>query len=591
MEQFLQTTAEVCRITLIIEMIMKKKINIGLCVIAALMLFAGTPASAQEYHNTPVTISKELVNIKGQTYYSHIVLEKQTLFSISKAYGVTLDQLYEANPGLKETGLKNGAILLIPKVAAEQKIAEVKAEVKAKEKDEVKPDVKSEDKTNEVPYIKHTVKWYENINGIAEKYGVSPESIKKLNGLKGNKLKKRMELKIPVLINEEEETKIAEVQKETESTTQETNANEGQKRHKKLEAFQDNIKNIFSKNTVNIAYLMPLNGKDKPNTGNMDFYSGALLAARDAANEGIEVKLNVHDIAGHKLPAYNEYSNSDLIIGPISSRDLDSVLNHNIDSTIIVSPLDPRTEQLVYSHPEMIMVPSPQTRQYEDLLNWINSDMGPTDRFIVIYEKGSREALADSQIHQLLTNSGLTYNEFSYGILEGRSITTNLEEMMNIDGNNRFLIASESEAFVNDMVRNLNLLIHDKYNVTMYGPSKIRSFDTIEIDNLHNTNFHCSLTYYIDYDNPEVQRFLLEYRALFNTEPTPFAYQGYDLTRYFTNMIHKGGKTWTSDIECCRTHMLQSDLEFKRAGINGGWINTGIRRIIYNPDYSIKLVK
>ena len=43
-------------------------------------------ASAQEYQNTPVTVSTEKVRNNGQVFYSHIVLEKQTLYSICKAY-------------------------------------------------------------------------------------------------------------------------------------------------------------------------------------------------------------------------------------------------------------------------------------------------------------------------------------------------------------------------------------------------------------------------------------------------------------------------------------------------------------------------
>ena len=43
---------------------------------------------AQEYVNTPVTVSKDKVRINGELCYSHVVLEKQTLFSISKAYNV-----------------------------------------------------------------------------------------------------------------------------------------------------------------------------------------------------------------------------------------------------------------------------------------------------------------------------------------------------------------------------------------------------------------------------------------------------------------------------------------------------------------------
>ena len=56
---------------------------------------------AQDYIAPEVTVSKERVKVDGKIFYSHIVLEKQTLFSISKAYGVPVEDIYAANPALK----------------------------------------------------------------------------------------------------------------------------------------------------------------------------------------------------------------------------------------------------------------------------------------------------------------------------------------------------------------------------------------------------------------------------------------------------------------------------------------------------------
>ena len=73
--------------------------------------------AAQEYENTPVSISKDKIKIAdGTICYSHIVLEKQTLYSISKAYNVSIEDIYRYNPGVKEEGLKKNAIIIIPVV-------------------------------------------------------------------------------------------------------------------------------------------------------------------------------------------------------------------------------------------------------------------------------------------------------------------------------------------------------------------------------------------------------------------------------------------------------------------------------------------
>jgi hypothetical protein len=133
-------------------------------------------------------------------------------------------------------------------------------------------------------------------------------------------------------------------------------------------------------------------------------------------------------------------------------------------------------------------------------------------------------------------------------------------------------------------------MIHKKYNVILYAPSKIRSFETIEVENFHNTSMHVSLGYYIDYDDPRVMDFLLKYRALFNTEPTQFAFQGYDLARYFANLCGRYGRKWDSRLDQTDMSMLQSTFRF-RSSEDGGYVNQGVRRIIYSDDWSILKVK
>ena len=156
---------------------------------------------------------------------------------------------------------------------------------------------------------------------------------------------------------------------------------------------------------------------------------------------------------------------------------------------------------------------------------------------------------------------------------------------------NRVLVVSESEAFVNDVVRNLNLMIHDRYKVVMYGSSRLKGFETIDVEDYHNASLHLSMSYYVDYERPEVRDFLLKYRALYNTEPGAFAFQGYDVMYYFISVCAEYGKDWAEKIsENEKTRMLQTDFRFRRDG-DGGLKNTAIRRIVYGPDYSIDFLE
>jgi ABC-type branched-subunit amino acid transport system substrate-binding protein len=252
--------------------------------------------------------------------------------------------------------------------------------------------------------------------------------------------------------------------------------------------------------------------------------------------------------------------------------------------------LDPRAEKLVVSHGSMVHVPTPQSTQYRDLVNWLEEDFKEGDRVVLITEKGARQSVVSTVMKEAMDSSSLEYKTFSYSILEGRDVSKPLTELMSSMGTNRILISSESEAFVNDVIRNLNLLIYNNIDITIYASSKIRGFETIEVENLHKTSMHVSLAYYIDYENTKVKDFLKKYRALYNTEPNQFAFQGYDVARYFIELCARYGYNWKQFIEDNDSSTLQSMFKIRKQAI-GGYTNSGVRRIVYENGYSVKPVR
>ena len=535
---------------------------------------------AQDYTAPQVTVSKEKTKMGGKLYYSHIVLEKQTLYSISKAYGVSLDDIYSANPGLKETGLKKNAVILIPDLT-----------VKEQEKGRKKKAGKEEDK-----YTVHTVRWYEDLDVIAEKYGVTVESIMELNNLKGRKLKNRQKLRIPSA------TEVSAAEPEAAAQGPVVPATSGDVQNVSPEnrtttGISSSILPLFRKNSVDISLLLPLAAGDSTSgsRSNMDFYSGALLAARQLGKEGVGIDLSVYDVAdGQMHITEDRLKSSDVVIGPVSAGDLGRLMASAPNSTYIVSPLDHRAEPLALSYKNFIQAPSSSTAQYADLANWIREEKSPHDTVIIIHEKGIKDRTGINTLTQGLKENGIGFQTFSYNILEGRDIPDSLRSRMTLTARNHLMIASESEAFVNDVIRNINLMVHEKYDVAVYASSKIRGFDTIEGANLHNVNLHVSASYYIDYDQKEVQDFIMDYRALFNTEPTPFAFQGYDIILYFAGICSKYGNAWPAMLPLEEEELLQSGFRFSRVVVGQsevGFANTAIRRITYGPDYSVSLSK
>lgn len=568
---------------------------------ACMLLGAGLQASAQdtEYKATPVTISRDKVRKDGKLFYSHVVLERQTLFSISKAYGVSLQDIYDANPTLKlETeGLKTYQILMIPVVdnhpgAQEDAASPVNAQAKpaATDNASVAPAPQTMD------YIFHTVKWFEDLNSIAKKYGVSKEAIMRANGMTSPTVTRKQRLKIPMGAAAELEEEPAPVPSGADEP--EVDEKEEEKSRNIFDTIGEAITEkaeewlYTGKNDITAALIMPFNAQKSPSENNLEFYSGVLLAAYDLKAEGINVDLSVYDAVGGNIPVTaDKLSSCDVVIGPVSTADLTSTLRLAPSGTTIVSPLEPKAVDLARMYDNLVQAPSSSENQSEGLIDWLAEDFRTGDRIILLTQKNATLTSAESVMVTKLQDSGLPFTTISYGVLEGRNIASSIDNAAAQAGTTRLVVASESEAFVSDVVRHANLLAlrnNRRSSIVVYGLSKVRSFDTIEIESLHNTNLHVAISYFVDYDSPAVQKFLMAYRALFNAEPGPFAFQGYDTAYTFIKMCSRYGRRWADKLDDQNVMRgLQSNFFFDHRDAH---VNKAVRRVVYSPDFSIKLV-
>lgn len=567
------------------------------------LLLAGpvTTALAQDYVPTPVTISKDKVKFKGKTYYSHVVLERQTLYSIAQAYGVTVQEIYDANPDL--TVLKKNAIILIPDTSAKGYQKPVEAEPAPAVPE---PEKKAETPSEQLPesgYTEYIVKWNDTLYSIAEKFGVTVESIQKANGLTDTKIKKRQVLRIPTpetfaaqqaaaaatapaeTPHREEEPQLtvilpAEASVETADTAS------------TVSLWQENFydRTGYVRTEIPFALVLPFQKGTKVSDNNVDFYSGVLMAVREMSlREGINADLRVYDM--EELSSASQLRGVDFILGPVSREAVSKVLGLRPDSDIpVVSPLDPKVSSLLSSAEDLIQVPASNDMQYADLIQWLQEDYSVGEKILLISEKEAAATDYSTRISARLAHSGLPYKVFSYGILQGRNITGSLTEMLSKERTNRILIASENEAFVNDVIRNLNVLTHKDYPIEVYGPAKFRSFETIEVEAFHSVRLHVSSAYHIDYTDEEVHRFLMEYRAFCQTEPGPYAFQGYDIASYLLRRIARYGDAWKESLLQIPETMTQLRFDFKRSR-NDSYENNGTRRVIYDKDFTIRTVR
>ena len=534
--------------------------------ICCLLCIWGSPdALAQNYDPAPVTVSTDKVTLNGKEYLYHSVQERQTLYSIAKAYGVTVDEIYDANPTLKRTGLLKGTVILIPLKEAEE--SAVNEPTTGNASQQPQPGT----------YREHLVKWYETIEDIADMYGITVEEIMEFNHLESRKLYRRQVLLIPLEKGQTAPVSGTDVTLPVEvNDTTETPG----------PVVEEEDTTYTGKTNVNLALLLPFNAEGRASTMNMDFYAGVLLALRNLQKEGINTHLNAYDTkAGY--PSASQLVKNDFILGPVDPEELAKVAGR-VPDVMVISPLDQKAISLCDSFPNFIQAPTYVDNQYQELAQWLSEERKDGECVILVGEKGGSDIC--TAMSEVLKAKGIPFETLLYSTSDGSKIPTRLASMMHKGRINHAIVASENETFVADALRNLNIMDARGYKVVSYGTSKLRLMDSVDNNYYHQTSMHLTTAYYVDYTNPEVNAFVLAFRALYNTEPSQFAFQGYDTAYFFIKMCSKYGDKWLKFFDREMVQMLHLDFQFSR-NENGSYSNGAIRRVIYQPDMRVVLVR
>lgn len=165
---------------------------------------------------------KDLVNVVQNTEVdngskaTHLVKPKETLYSISKKYGVTMETLCELNPALKTGNLKTGMKLQLPN--QEEAVVPEKVVKEQNTTKEVVTETKIEHLISNVDVV-HKVLPKETLYGISKQTGVSIDELTRLNPSVANGLKVDQFLIIRKGTGEPtiNKSEVVEVQKEIET--------------------------------------------------------------------------------------------------------------------------------------------------------------------------------------------------------------------------------------------------------------------------------------------------------------------------------------------------------------------------------------
>jgi ABC-type branched-subunit amino acid transport system substrate-binding protein/LysM repeat protein len=524
-----------------------------------LLLFATPYSFGQENNNL------EKVVIGNAQFILHTVQKNQTLYSIAKIYDCSQEEILGANKNISGI-IKKGMVLKIPDHTYQLA------------------------KIDESKFIKHQTVSGDNYYQLKLKYGVEEEELLKYNpdlkdGLKAGKV---------ILIPLKSKTKDEAGQTSKETQTREIPTKES--------ASKETSASFKSKGTdqlLNVGLYLPISAavtdSMKPTAKSLSFlafYQGALLAVDQLSKSGLKVKLYVYDTEKstsnvEDLIKKPEFLSLDLIIGPVYPENQKVASELSAKNRIpMVSPLS-SDEKYAKTNPYYFQVNPAKNIRIETTAEYILKEF---PKETIIFLEGEYGGSDTRQIRDYLTrkrgnpetSSGhtKTYNLWSKG-------TADLELQLKTDRPNILVMADVNEVNVSIAMNRLTLL-SKKYPLILIGIQEFTRMQSIETENLHNVNLRYLSTFFVNYSLPAVTTFVENFKTEFGTEPSLFAYQGYDISTFFLKLLYKNEKFSVKQASDEATGLLHAAYHFKKLSDFGGYTNDSFAVVEYANTFEVK---
>ena len=532
--------------------------------------------------------SSVIENIDGKEYYIHTVKKGETVYGICKLYGITDKELVEENPEIFD-GLKPGQKLKIIKkykkpakskdfiyfnVEKGQTIYSITKKYHITEEElyhynpelknglKVGQEVRIKKKMNAVlkkpvivspenRYIKHKVKKKETLYSISKKYDVSIDDILKANiEVKESGLKKGMILNIPT----KDFLKQALWQAQQDSIAKDS-VLQAQKNQGNTDTTC--VKVNFDKNKrLKIALMLPFaldnktlnielksiqteTKKIRPKTKPFfEIYQGILLALNEYKQQGYNIDLYVYDTKKSPYTVKQilkkpEISQLDFIIGPIYTNTFDTALKYKPAKLPLISPLKLVESNINKNKYYIQLTPSKDAVMDKMARHFASLDSA---RFIVVYDEKDQKSKDNTWIYSerlkhYISKAGKDSAEIIKVRYENK--LKDFKKYFNHNKTNIVVIPSENQAFVTDVVTKLNIS-NKQDSVILFGFKSWMKYN-IQIQYFHNLNLSLFVNKVPDYKKHETVEFLNKYRDEYNSEASKYAMIGYDIFKMFVD--------------------------------------------------------
>ena len=477
--------------------------------------------------------------IKPRTFtdtpMTHIVDQGETMYGISKKYGITISELLSKNPILTD-GIKVGQVLYIPVVAGYNKPNQPTNTAKSTDPKPIKKEALFPPQQATKPDTSKHVTTVSNVS-------ICDSLFSKSKSRSAN-----IAIVLPFCVDEND-------------SVSSSNAALG----------KDN--RIYGKS---LPYL--------------EFYEGALLALDSLKKLGYSFQIFTYDSQKDSMgieSILKELATKkiDLIIGSNDKDEFEKLAAFAKKHFIpIVSPLSTNLG-LAGNNSQVFLANTPLKCRLQAEAQY--SVSLKRNNYIIIHSGHLKEIENIEKIKQfMLPNFGGDSAKMNKHVKVVRFSTysmSKIEKSMD-SGRNVIIIPSEDQAFINDVVTKLNNYKR-RYSMELHGMAIWENFKNLELDFLFDLHFKCATSTFRDYTDPKVKQFILDYRGLFKNDPGKLSFLGYDIMMYFGSLSAKYGRNIA---ECGikeKYKGIQNSFSFSSMGKGAGYFNSYVNILEYTHDY------
>ena len=497
--------------------------------------------------------------VDGNVIYE--VVPKDTKYSISKRYGITVEELESTNPVIKKDSLKIGQKLII-KANPEKAVAVAKTET-------VKESPKQE--TPKTGYTNYQVKPKETLYSLSRQFNLSQNGLVELNPELEKGVREGMVLKVPVVAEQ------AGVLPKN---------------------FKDLTKSISKKERKELVLLLPFNATKVAGdtTGNvqsrlkkdgflnmtLDFYSGALVAIDSAKTLGLNIDVKIFDSQENKSStsissafAQANLKKADVVVGPFYQTHAEKTAELlGKDNIPVISPLS-KDASAIYTN----LYQSMPTSDYLKVAMFDYLEQKSANIVAVVDPKKGSVRKYISENHSKVRFATFTEN--------GGLNADNLKSLLSKNQMNYVVMETANLWMIKSTITALLVAKADyQIQLVILEPNEKLDSEEILVSNLAKLKMlYPAVTR--ENETPEAAIFAKVYKKKNNIFPNQYATRGFDVT--FDAMLRLSQeKSFEETIYDDATEGVENKFNYNKNPA-GGYTNKGVYILYYDEDLSVKV--